>query len=77
VVSKRTNISRSSRFNHDNSNHFDDYSSTDYYVTFEVESGDRIEFNIKGEEYGLLVEGDNGKLAFQGTRYLGYERIMN
>ena len=49
-------------------------SSTSYYATFQVESGDRIELHIPGNEYGLLVEGDKGKLTFQGTRYLGFER---
>ena len=49
--------------------------STDYYVTFQVESGDRMEMEVSGEEYGMLVEGDFGKLSFQGTRYLGFERI--
>lgn len=45
-----------------------------YYVTFEVESGDRMELSMTGNEYGLLAEGDTGKLSFQGTRYLGFER---
>lgn len=49
-------------------------SSTYYYVTFEVESGDRIEFEVTGQDYGLLAEGDKGKLTFQGTRFLGFER---
>ena len=49
-------------------------STTSYYVTFEVESGDRMEFEVCGEEYGLIVEGDQGKLTFQGTRFLGFER---
>ena len=49
-------------------------SSTDYFVTFEVESGDRLEFYVPGQEYGLLAEGDCGKLTFQGTRYLGFVR---
>lgn len=49
--------------------------STDYYVTFQVESGDRMEMEVSGEEYGMLAEGDFGKLSFQGTRYLGFERI--
>ena len=48
--------------------------STTYYATFQVESGDRMEFQITGTEYGLLAEGDMGKLTFQGTRYLGFER---
>ena len=45
-----------------------------YYVTFEVESGDRMELSVSGSEYGLLAEGDRGQLSFQGTRYLGFER---
>lgn len=49
-------------------------SSTHYYVTFQVESGDRMELCVSGHEYGMLVEGDQGKLSFQGTRYLGFER---
>lgn len=49
-------------------------SSTTYYVTFQVDSGDRMEFSVSGQEYGLLAEGDRGKLTFQGTRYLGFER---
>lgn len=49
-------------------------SSSSYYVTFQVESGDRIEFLLSGREYGMLSEGDRGRLSFQGTRYLGFER---
>jgi len=30
---------------------------------------------MTGQEYGMLVEGDKGNLTFQGTRYLGFERI--
>ena len=45
-----------------------------YYVTFQVDSGDRIELNLNGNEYGMLIEGDKGKLSFQGTRYLGFMR---
>ena len=50
--------------------------STSYYVTFEVESGDRMEFSVYGKEYGMLAEGDEGKLTFQGSRYLGFERAI-
>ncbi len=49
-------------------------SSTTYYVTFQVESGDRMELHVAGHEFGMLIEGDQGKLTFQGTRYLGFER---
>lgn len=72
LVAKRTNISRHSH-NHDNNMHSS--TSTTYYATFEVESGDRMEFHISGNEYGILVEGDVGKLTFQGTRYHSFERI--
>jgi len=36
---------------------------------------DRIELCVSGTEYGMLVEGDTGRLTFQGTRYLSFERI--
>ena len=52
-------------------------SSTTYYATFEVNSGDRMEFKINDTEYGMLVENDVGNLTFQGTRYLGFERIRS
>lgn len=45
-----------------------------YYVTFEFDSGDRLELQMSGEEFGQLVEGDYGELNFQGTRYLGFTR---
>lgn len=50
--------------------------NTTYYVTFQVESGDRMEFHVSGKEYGLLTEGDTGRLSFQGTRYLSFERDL-
>lgn len=72
VVSKRTNVTR---HHHGAANgHYHHHTSTAYYVTFQVESGDRMELHVAGHEYGLLVEGDNGNLTFQGTRYLSFER---
>ena len=50
------------------------HTSTRYYVTFQVESGDRMELSVSGPEYGMLAEGDRGELTFQGTRYLSFER---
>lgn len=50
------------------------YTDTDYFATFQVESGDRFELSLPGREYGLIVEGDRGRLSFQGTRFLGFER---
>ena len=37
-------------------------------------SGDRMELRLSGAEYGMLAEGDRGRLTFQGTRYLSFER---
>lgn len=75
VVAKRTNISHSSGLhNHSTGMHTGSHTSTSYYVTFQVESGDRLEFHVSGEEYGLLAEGDYGNLSFQGTRYLEFIR---
>ncbi|MCD8327314.1 MAG: DUF2500 domain-containing protein [Lachnospiraceae bacterium] len=50
-------------------------SATDYFATFQVESGDRMELAVAGSEYGMLVEGDEGNLTFQGTRYLSFIRF--
>ena len=69
VTAKRTDVSH-----HHNTNTHMTRSSTWYYATFQVESGDRMEFEVDGSDYGLLVQGDIGKLSFQGTRYLGFER---
>lgn len=77
VVAKRTDVS------HHHHAHAADMTgahgyytttSTWYYVTFQVESGDRMELSVNGSEYGLLAEGDRGRLSFQGTRYLSFER---
>ena len=71
VVAKRTNVSH----HHGAGDHHHHHTSTTYYVTFQVESGDRMEFSVGGQEYGMLIEGDFGNLTFQGTRYLGFERM--
>ncbi|MDM5317528.1 DUF2500 domain-containing protein [Fictibacillus sp. b24] len=65
LVTKRTKVSGGAN---------DTSASTWYYATFEVESGDRMEFHVGSQEYGMLVEGDRGILNFQGSRYLGFER---
>ena len=66
VVAKRDHHSH----RHNNGHHH----YTHYYVTFQFESGDRLELSVQGSEYGLLCEGDRGTLTLQGTRYLGFER---
>ena len=68
VAAKRTEVS------HHHTDNTMMHTFTTYYVTFQVESGDRMELAVDGEDYGMLVEGDMGRLSFQGTRYLGFER---
>lgn len=63
IVTKRAHIDVSNEDSH-----------TTYYVTFEAESGDRKEFRVSGREYGSIAEGDQGKLTFQGTRYISFDR---
>lgn len=71
IVAKRTNVSRH-RGGVNGTHHH--HTSTTYYVTFQVSSGDRMELQVAGHEYGLLIEGDQGNLSFQGTRFLGFAR---
>ena len=71
VVAKRTYISR----HHGPNYHVS--TSHNYYVTFQVESGDRMELLLPGREFGLIVEGDQGRLTFQGTRFLSFERSVS
>ena len=74
IVSKRTAVSHHTH-HHGGDVHMDHTStSTTYYATFEFESGDRLELPIPYNEFGYLVEGDTGRLTFQGTRYKGFER---
>lgn len=69
VVSKRMDVS--SHLHGDNTMA---HSTTFYYVTFEVKSGDRLELALKGNDYGMLAENDVGELTFQGTRYISFVR---
>lgn len=74
VVSKRENVHHS----HHNAGTDGAMSytttSTTYYVTFQFESGDRLELQVQSYDYGMIAEGDRGKLTFQGTRFLSFER---
>ncbi len=78
VVAKRADT----QVHHHDHNHggtemaggFHTTTSTTYYATFQVESGDRMEFTVSGSVYGQLAEGDEGRLTFQGTRFLGFAR---
>lgn len=74
VVAKRADVSYRQHHGHDMHAMNRSYSTTSYYVTFQVESGDRMELRMKDTEYGMLVEGDAGMLTFQGKRYLCFDR---
>lgn len=72
VVTKRTQVTTHHHDTAGGGGHV--MHDTAYFVAFQVESGDRMEFRVNGREYGMLAEGDAGKLTFQGTRYLEFER---
>ncbi|GAA3639886.1 hypothetical protein GCM10022223_68820 [Kineosporia mesophila] len=63
VVAKRQDHRRSNEHSH-----------TDYFVTFEIQGHDRIEFPVEGNQWGTLLEGDRGQVTYQGTRYQGFSR---
>ena len=77
VIAKRAQVSSHRYANANDFTGAHGYSTnsfTDYYITFQTESGERIEFSVEDSEYGLLIEGDEGVLSYQGTRYLGFKR---
>ena len=71
IVTKRTDVSHHHHGTSDNMHHS---SSTWYYATFEMTNGERMELQIPSREFGMLVEGDEGTLEFQGTRFISFSR---
>lgn len=65
VMTKRTNVSGGGHNHH---------AHTSYHVTFQFDDGDRLELSVRGSDYGVLVEGDNGLLNYQGTRLNRFDR---
>ena len=45
-----------------------------FYVTFQTESGERMEFRVRGDEYDMLTEGSRGRLTFQGLEYRSFKK---
>ncbi len=72
VVSRRQEVTHHARNMNDGVYHTS--STTRYFVTFQVESGDRLELQLDGSDFGMLAEGDEGRLSFQGTRFLDFQR---
>jgi nitrogen fixation-related uncharacterized protein len=71
IVAKRFDVSHHHHHTNNNMHHS---SSTRYYVTFELKNSERMELLIPKNEVGMLVEGDEGILSFQGTRFISFVR---
>jgi hypothetical protein len=66
VIGKRTHVSGGGQYS---------VTRTTYYVSFElIEGGSRHELKVSSKQYGMLSEGDEGTLKYQGTRYRGFSR---
>lgn len=70
VATKRSDVSH----HHQGSDNMHTTSSTNYYVTFEMTNGERMELQVPSGEFGMMVEGDQGTLQFQGTRFISFTR---
>lgn len=67
-IHKVKNVDRNNWGHHITYNHL-------YYITFQLESGDTIPLLIRKRiEYERLHEGDQGKLTFQGKRYIHFQK---
>lgn len=73
IVAKRADVSRH-HYKTPGEAGYHASTTTSYYATFQVDSGDRMELPVSGQQYGLLMEGDRGQLTFQGTRFLDFQR---
>lgn len=73
VVAKRTDISGRHSHSH-SSSHVHSTMNTFYFVTFELDSRDRMELCVHGHEYGMLIEGDYGILTFKGDAFIDFRR---
>jgi hypothetical protein len=73
VVAKRADIS-GDHFHGTVNSHIHSTMDTFYYVTFELDSRDRMELYVQDHEYGLLIEGDQGLLTFRGDAFIDFRR---
>lgn len=74
IVTKRYDVSHHRHHHGDNMHHHHSSSSTSYFVTFEMANGERMELKVPSNEFGMMVEGDEGTLEFQGTRFISFTR---
>ncbi|MBZ4663431.1 MAG: conserved domain protein histidine-rich [Caloramator sp.] len=73
VITKRTEISATMHTNPD----IHHIAHTDYYITFENESGQRFQLKVGPTDYGLISEGDYGIVTYQGKWFKKFERLYN
>lgn len=71
VITKRTSVTR-----HHSSNNNVGSTHTHYFVTFETDAGQRMELTTSGQEYGMLAEGDQGLVTYQGEWFKEFKREM-
>ena len=63
IIAKRTQVVGS-----------ENSAGTLYYATIETQDGNRKEYQINGNLYGLVKEGDKGTLVLKGKRLLNIDR---
>lgn len=68
VVAKRMQVSGGSG---------DSSANTSYYATFEFEDRERLELRVGRDQFGYIVEGDQGILTYQGSRFKGFSRQLS
>ena len=47
--------------------------NTTYYMSFEIEDGERKEFIVDHSIYNTLLEETKGTLSFKGTKFISFE----
>ncbi len=47
---------------------------TEYYITFQYPDGTRVELEVEGHEYGLLMAGDKGELLLEDGKFARFDR---
>ncbi|MDD9270683.1 DUF2500 domain-containing protein [Paenibacillus sp. GCM10023248] len=68
VVARRMHVSGGSG---------DSSTNTRYYATFEFEDRRRLELRVGRDQFGYIVEGDQGILMYQGTRFKSFTRNLS
>ena len=47
----------------------------DYYITFQLGNGRKLELLVDSYFYNYYAEGEKGMLTHQGTRFINFERV--